>query len=448
MRIVVHGAGIFGSVGGLGLPCRRGAQVTVVDPDGPGAGPRAAWSARWPRMCPRRGTPRRRCSSKASRWPERFWTEVAEVSAATPAMRARDGCSPWPERRWSGRGRGPSRRRSSGRAATVGGSGRRPLRRPRPQPHRPRHLRHLTARLHPRRAVAALVAALAGGGAIASTPRAMRSFMPPALPGLLELKGLAGDRIIGAGVKGQAAVLDATSADQPQLYAEGLHIVPHADGTVASAPPPNGNGTTPPPPMTQLDDVIARARAACPALRDAPVIERWAGIRPRAGRARRSWGITRCGRGVHRQWRLQDRLRHGAAWWRTLMADLVVDSIDRIPPEFRPEASLPKAPPPCAGRPSAPPAREISLVGEPPVFAETAPRPPTRTSGPGRTRARNGIMQSRSGILRPLAARAPRGGRHDRNGLVPPRIALVRLTQSSAFFSTPGQGPCCIRDRR
>ena len=32
----------------------------------------------------------------------------------------------------------------------------------------------------------------------------------------------------------------------------------------------------------QLDALIARARALCPALADAPVVDRWAGIRPRA----------------------------------------------------------------------------------------------------------------------------------------------------------------------
>jgi glycine oxidase len=32
----------------------------------------------------------------------------------------------------------------------------------------------------------------------------------------------------------------------------------------------------------QLDEVIETARAICPSLREAPVLERWAGIRPRA----------------------------------------------------------------------------------------------------------------------------------------------------------------------
>ncbi len=68
------------------------------------------------------------------------------------------------------------------------------------------------------------------------------------------------------------------------------------------------------PPRTdaQLDDVIAAARAAVPALRDAPVIARWAGVRPRAAAARRCWAPGRAARSLHRQRRLQDRLRHGA----------------------------------------------------------------------------------------------------------------------------------------
>jgi len=32
----------------------------------------------------------------------------------------------------------------------------------------------------------------------------------------------------------------------------------------------------------QLDALVTRARALCPALADAPVVERWAGVRPKA----------------------------------------------------------------------------------------------------------------------------------------------------------------------
>ena len=43
-------------------------------------------------------------------------------------------------------------------------------------------------------------------------------------------------RDVGSGVKGQAILLDyAAPTDAPQVFAGGLHVVPHDDGTVAVA---------------------------------------------------------------------------------------------------------------------------------------------------------------------------------------------------------------------
>ena len=36
---------------------------------------------------------------------------------------------------------------------------------------------------------------------------------------------------MGSGVKGQAALLDINLGDAPQIYADGVYIVPHDDGT-------------------------------------------------------------------------------------------------------------------------------------------------------------------------------------------------------------------------
>jgi glycine oxidase len=98
---------------------------------------------------------------------------------------------------------------------------------------------------------------------VISQSRAMRrGHHATGFAGLLELNGLAGDRIIGAGVKGQAAVLKCDLRGQPQLYAEGLHIVPHADGTVAVGSTSERQWDDPvPPPMTSsTPSSPARAR--------------------------------------------------------------------------------------------------------------------------------------------------------------------------------------------
>ncbi len=145
----------------------------------------------------------------------------------------------------------------------------------------------LSARLAPRAALAALAAALrAMGGEIVAEAEADASptVWATGAAGLQALSGALGRRV-GSGQKGQAARLAlAMPPGTPQLYAGGLHIVPHADGSVAVGSTSEGSWTDPGP-DARLDEVIARARAACPALAAAPVIERWAGLRPRpAGR--------------------------------------------------------------------------------------------------------------------------------------------------------------------
>lgn len=89
----------------------------------------------------------------------------------------------------------------------------------------------------------------------------------------------------GSGVKGQAALLAATLPDDTSLiFHDGLYIVPHgAHGTAVGSTSENHYMDTTRT-DAQLEDVIARARAFCPALKDAPVRQRWAGVRPKARR--------------------------------------------------------------------------------------------------------------------------------------------------------------------
>ena len=110
---------------------------------------------------------------------------------------------------------------------------------------------------------------------------------------------------IGNGVKGQAALLDLARPGAAQLFAEGLHVVPHLDGTVAIGSTSERYFKSPDQTDGQLDDLIAKAKRLFPELRDAPVIERWAGVRPRAftrapmlGQASGSFRL------VYRQWRV------------------------------------------------------------------------------------------------------------------------------------------------
>ena len=84
-----------------------------------------------------------------------------------------------------------------------------------------------------------------------------------------------------------------------------------------------------------LDDVIARARALCPALQNAPVLERWAGIRPRA-RSRAPLLGDWPGRPGHFVLNGGFKIGFGMApVLAGLIADLVLDGQDRIPEGFR-----------------------------------------------------------------------------------------------------------------
>lgn len=88
---------------------------------------------------------------------------------------------------------------------------------------------------------------------------------------------------LGGGVKGQAALLDAkASPDLPLVYHDGVYVLVHDNGHVAVGSTSERDYDDPVSTDTQLDEIVARARKLCPVLKHAPVIRRWAGVRPRA----------------------------------------------------------------------------------------------------------------------------------------------------------------------
>jgi glycine oxidase len=88
---------------------------------------------------------------------------------------------------------------------------------------------------------------------------------------------------IGAAVKGQAALLKAAvDPALPVIFADGLYIVPHENGLVAIGSTSENTFVDPLTTDALLDALIDKARRMAPALADAPVEERWAGLRPKA----------------------------------------------------------------------------------------------------------------------------------------------------------------------
>jgi glycine oxidase len=195
----------------------------------------------------------------------------------------------------------------------------------------------LTARLSPRSAAHALIAALRARGVAVET-----ASQPPGdgpvlwATGAQGLADLSADLgyAVGVPIKGQAALLAADWREAPQLFVDGLHIIPHADGTTAIGSTTERDFDDPGETDSQLDALIAQARAACPDLADIPVLERWAGLRPRS-RTRAPMLGPWPGREGHFVLNGGFKIGFGMApKLAHLAADLLLDGAADIPPGF------------------------------------------------------------------------------------------------------------------
>lgn len=200
----------------------------------------------------------------------------------------------------------------------------------------------LSARLSPRAALATLTGALTalGGrielGAEPPETEADAVIWATGASGLQALSA-AFERNLGGAVKGQAALLAHDARDLPQIFAEALHIVPHGDGSVAIGSTSQRDFDDPTSVDAELEKLIAQARALVPALAKAPVIERWAGLRPRAKSRAPMLGAWP-GRAGHYVANGGFKIGLGIApLVGEVMADLVLESRDRIPAGFRVE---------------------------------------------------------------------------------------------------------------
>lgn len=201
----------------------------------------------------------------------------------------------------------------------------------------------LSARISPRMSLAALDAALrARGGQVvigaADESVAGAVVHATGAAGLADLSAAFGKRV-GSGVKGQALSLRYEARQAVQIFVDGLHVVPHADGTVAIGSTSESTWTEPGP-DAQLDGLLARALVVLPALAGAEVVARWAGVRPRAASRAPMLGPWP-GRAGHFVANGGFKIGFGMApKVAEVMADLLLDGRDAIPDSFRVEASL------------------------------------------------------------------------------------------------------------
>ncbi|GAB1364971.1 FAD-binding oxidoreductase [Rhodobacter sp.] len=199
----------------------------------------------------------------------------------------------------------------------------------------------LSARLSPRAAGQALVAALRAAGTEVVEGEAAEEGRVVHATGWQGLEALSAafGRRLGGGVKGQAASFRHRAGALPQIYAGGLHVVPHADGTVAIGSTSETVWETEAP-DAQVDALIARARALLPCLAGAEVAERWAGIRPRAASRQLVLGEWP-GRPGHFIANGGFKIGFGMAPKAAeVMADLMLQGADTVPDGFRVESLL------------------------------------------------------------------------------------------------------------
>lgn len=103
-----------------------------------------------------------------------------------------------------------------------------------------------------------------------------------AFPHIARLTGLP-IQAMGSGVKGQAALLDAKAPpDLPLVYDDGVYVIAHENGHVAVGSTSENTFDNPADTDDKLDEILKRARKLCPLIKEATVIRRWAGVRPRA----------------------------------------------------------------------------------------------------------------------------------------------------------------------
>ena len=283
--LTVRGAGIFG-LATAWTAQQRGAKVRVVDPNGVAAGASGGIVGALQPHTPDVWNKKKQFQFQALTMAPAFWQDI-EATSGLPSGFAKAGrLQPLPGEREvvMARARAKGAAEFWGDAADWSVKEEDTLGDWRPPSETGLYIHDtLSALIHPRRACESLAAAIAakGGEITQSAPDEGLTLWASGWQGLKDLN-TAFAQPIGNGVKGQAALLEYNAAGQPQVFAAGLHIVPHIDGTVAIGSTSERDFTDPTSTDRLLEDVIQRARDVMPLLKDAPVLQRWAGVRPRA----------------------------------------------------------------------------------------------------------------------------------------------------------------------
>ncbi len=342
--LTVRGAGIFG-LSVAWICTQRGARVQVVDPNGPASGSSGGIVGALAPHVPENWNAKKAFQLESLLMAEDFWRAVQLAGGGDPGYARTGRLQPIAD--------APALALAHQRAETSTDlwrdhalwevlNAKETLWAPQsPSGHLIRDT--LSALVHPRKACAALVRALTSRNvpivAQAEAQAAGPTLWATGVTGLQDMTARHG-RSVGNGVKGQAALLNHDASGQPQLFAGGVHVIPHLDGTVAVGSTSEREYDTADGTDAQLDVVIEKARAAVPALRDAPVINRWAGVRPRSRSRAPMLGALP---GKPGQFVANGGFKIGfgmAPKVAEVLADLILENRDTIPTGFRVEDNL------------------------------------------------------------------------------------------------------------
>ncbi len=333
--VTIRGAGIFGlSIAWAVLG--RGARVQVIDPAGPGAGASGGIVGALAPHVPENWNAKKAFQLRSLLAAEAFWAGVAQAGGGDPGYARTGRVQPLAD------ASALDLARARGETARALWQGRAEWRVVPAEGHAVEapsgFVVHdtLSARIHPARACTALAAAITASGGRVVREGDDRGAVVWAT-GAAGLRALSDDlgQEIGTGIKGQAALLDHAAPDMPQIFVGGLHVVPHADGTMAIGSTTEREFDDPARCDARLDDVVGRARAALPWLEGARVLRTWAGLRPRT-RSRAPMLGQWPGRPGHLVANGGFKIGFGMApEVARVMADLILDGRDAIPDGFR-----------------------------------------------------------------------------------------------------------------
>jgi glycine oxidase len=341
--VTILGAGVFGL--SIAFCCaQRGARVRVIDPAGVASGASGGIVGALAPHTPDLWLPKKQFQLESLLYSRSFWPEVEAISGLSTGFANQGRLQPINEERlialalsrivdaeknWGNKAVWEvMSANKAGEWAPPSVTG---------------QLIHdtLSAHIHPQKATQALGRAVENLGGVITTAGARQGAILDARgwQGLVEMSEDLGQEI-GNGVKGQAALLDFARPSEPQLFADGLHIVPHLDGTVAIGSTSERYFKSPTDTDGQLSDLIAKAKQLFPVLRDAPVLVRWAGVRPRAFTRAPMLGKHP----VNPDWFIANggfKIGFGMApKIGQVMAALILDRVDLIPDDFRANASM------------------------------------------------------------------------------------------------------------